>query len=145
AEANGVELGRVSGMAPGARLAVYKACWGFADDPNSGCATTDVVAAIDQAVGDGVDVINLSIGGSSTSFVDPVQLAFLVAAEAGVFAATSAGNTGRLGGSTVEHNSPWVTTVGIATHDRRYKAAVLLSDGTRFNGVSLDDKGVASN
>ena len=52
------------------------------------------MAAIDQAVADGVDVINFSISGSRTSFLDPVEVAFLFAADAGVFVAASAGNAG---------------------------------------------------
>ena len=57
-------------------------------------ATEDIVAAIDDAVADGVDVINYSISGSQTFVVDPVELAFLGAADAGVFVAASAGNSG---------------------------------------------------
>jgi len=144
AESGGVKLGRISGMAPGARLAVYKACWGYEDDPGAGCATVDSVAAIDQAVADGVDVINFSVGGSLTSFIDPIEFAFLLAADAGVFVATSAGNEGRQGASTVAHISPWVTSVGIATHDRRYEAAAIFESGARFNGSSLDDRGLSN-
>jgi subtilisin family serine protease len=144
AETGGVRLGLISGMAPAARLAVYKACWGYVDDPNGGCSIVDTVAAIDQAVADGVDVINFSVAGSLTSFVDPVEFAFLIAADAGIFVATSAGNEGRLGPSTVQHISPWVTTVGHGTHDRRYKAAVVFANGTRFEGKSLDDTGAES-
>jgi hypothetical protein len=62
AEMFGRSYGTISGMAPRARIAAYKACW------PGGCATTDLVAAIDAAVGDGVDVINFSIGdGNPTS------------------------------------------------------------------------------
>jgi hypothetical protein len=101
----------------------------------------DSVAAIDQAVADGVDVINFSLEGSLSSVVDPVELAFLTAADAGVFVATSAGNDGRQAPSTVQHNSPWVTTVGIATHDRQYEADVVFENGRRFTGASVDDTG----
>ena len=90
---NGNSLGLVSGMAPRARIAVYKVCWGI-EVGIAGCATSDSVAAIDQAVSDGVDVINFSISGSTTSFLDPVEVAFLFAADAGVFVAASAGNNG---------------------------------------------------
>ena len=68
---NGEFQGLISGVAPRARLATYKVCW---DGPNpdvttdDGCASADSAAAIDQAVADGVDVINFSIGGSSNSF-----------------------------------------------------------------------------
>ncbi len=43
---------------------------------------------------DGVDVINFSISGTQTNFRDPVEIAFLFAADAGVFVAASAGNSG---------------------------------------------------
>ncbi len=119
---NGNSLGLVSGMAPRARIAVYKVCWGI-EVGIAGCATSDSVAAIDQAVADGVDVINFSISGSTTSFLDPVEVAFLFAADAGVFVAASAGNNGP-GASTVAHNSPWLATVAAGTHDRVYVATV---------------------
>jgi subtilisin family serine protease len=78
---NGQQVGTASGMAPRARIAAYKVCWG------GGCFSTDSVAAIDQAVADGVDVLNFSISGSITSSVGPVEVAFLFAADAGVFVA----------------------------------------------------------
>ncbi|HYG94858.1 MAG TPA: S8 family serine peptidase, partial [Nocardioides sp.] len=52
-------LGRFSGVAPQARIASYKACWSAPDPRDDGCATADLVAAIDQATADGVDVLNL--------------------------------------------------------------------------------------
>ena len=113
--------GTISGIAPRARIAAYKVCWGVGGTANAGCFTTDSVAAIDQAVADGVDVINFSISGSRTNFRDPVEIAFLFAADAGVFVATSAGNSGPAE-STVAHPSPWVTTVAAGTHDRNYDA-----------------------
>ena len=89
---NGNLLGNGTGMAPNARIAVYKALW------NTGASatgtTSDLVAAIDDAVADGVDVINYSISGSLNSDVDPVEVAFFNAATAGVFVAASAGNSG---------------------------------------------------
>jgi subtilisin family serine protease len=83
----GIPRGTISGIAPRARVVAYRAC------ALQGCFTSDTSAAIDQAVADGVDVINYSIGGgaSLTGFDD---IAFLFAADAGVFAAVSAGNEG---------------------------------------------------
>ena len=126
-------LGRISGMAPRARIAAYKVCWGNHDQ--GGCFNSDSVAAIDQAVADGVDVINFSISGTSTNFLDPVEVAFLFAADAGVFVATSAGNDGP-GSSTVAHPSPWVTTVAAGTHNRDGQGSVTLG-GTTYNGASV--------
>ncbi len=131
---NGDALGVISGMAPRARIAVYKVCWGIS--PEGGCFSSDSVAAIDQAVADGVDVINFSISGTSTNFLDPVEVAFLFAADAGVFVAASAGNDGP-DASTVAHPSPWLTTVAAGTHDRAYVAATTLGDGSTFDGTSL--------
>ena len=86
-------FGSISGIAPHARIAMYKALWEVAPGQGSGY-TTDLVAAIDQAVADGVDVINYSISGTSTNFRDPVEISFLYAAAAGIFVAESAGNSG---------------------------------------------------
>lgn len=115
----------ISGIAPRARIAAYKVCWGYGGE--GGCADSDSVAAIDQAVADGVDVINFSISGTSTNFRDAVEIAFLYAADAGVFVAASAGNSGPTA-STVAHPSPWITTVAAGTHNRTGKATVSLGD-----------------
>lgn len=130
---DGRVVGDASGMAPAARLAVYKALWDQGTGSGSG-TTVDLVAAINAAVADGVDVINYSISGSTSSFVDPVELAFLNAANAGVFVAASAGNSGPTA-STVAHNSPWITTVAASTHDRGYDKSVTLGNGTTYAGA----------
>jgi hypothetical protein len=128
-------LGKTNGIAPRARIAAYKVCW--ADQPTGGgCFGSDSVAAIDQAVADGVDVINFSISGTQTNFLDPVEVAFLYAANAGVFVAASAGNSGPTSG-TVAHPSPWLTTVAAGTHNRDGAGSVTLGDGTTYNGASL--------
>src|SRR5665648_216683 len=97
-------------MAPRARISMYKALWSNEDGSQSSGFSVDLVAAIDQAVADGVDVINYSISGSTTSFDTAVSISFLFATRAGVFVASSAGNEGPVE-STVAHNSPWQTTV----------------------------------
>ncbi|MGD2078514.1 MAG: S8 family serine peptidase, partial [Chloroflexota bacterium] len=139
AEVSGIDLGSVSGMAPRARISAYKALWDTGAGSSNGCSI-DLVAAIDQAVADGVDVINYSISGSTTSVANSVELAFLFAADAGVFVATSAGNSGP-GASTVAHNAPWTTTVAAGTHDRYYAGEVTLGDGSVYEGASIDSSG----
>jgi Subtilase family/Fibronectin type-III domain/Peptidase inhibitor I9/PA domain len=126
-------FGSISGIAPRARISAYKVCWGRAD---GGCFNTDSVAAIDQAVADGVDVINFSISGTSTNFLDPVEVAFLFAADAGVFVAASAGNAGPTT-STVAHPSPWITTVAAGTHNRDGRGSVRLGNGVTYSGASV--------
>ena len=128
-------FGNMSGIAPRARIAAYKVCW--ATEPlGGGCFGSDSVAAIDQAVADGVDVINFSISGSRTNFRDAVEIAFLFAADAGIFVATSAGNSGPAS-STVAHPGPWLTTVAAGTHNRDGQGSVTLGNGVTYNGASV--------
>lgn len=127
-------LGSINGIAPRARIAAYKVCW--ADQPTGGgCFSSDSVAAIDQAVADGVDVINFSISGSSTNFRDPVEIAFLFAADAGVFVAASAGNAGTTG--SVAHPGPWLTTVAAGTHNRNGVGSTTLGNAATYAGASF--------
>ncbi len=127
-------FGSVSGIAPRARIAAYKVCW--ETGAGGSCFTTDSVAAIDQAVADGVDVINFSISGSRTNFRDPVEIAFLFAADAGVFVAASAGNSGPTT-STVAHPGPWLTTVAAGTHNRNGVGSTTLGNGVTYTGASF--------
>jgi hypothetical protein len=87
-------------------------------------------------VADGVDVINFSISGSRTNFRDPVEIAFLFAADAGIFVAASAGNSGPAI-STVAHPGPWLTTVAAGTHNRNGQGSVTLGNGVTYSGASV--------
>ena len=118
AAVEGVGLGTISGVAPAAKVAAYKACY-VGPDPlvtdDDICALSDLISAIDQAVADGVDVINYSIGGgAATTVLAPDDVAFLNAAAAGVFVAVSAGNDGP-DAVTTDHASPWYTSVAAST------------------------------
>jgi hypothetical protein len=127
-------FGNVSGMAPRARIAMYKVCW--EDEGDGGCANSDSVMAIDQAVADGVDVINFSISGTRTNYLDAVEVAYLFAADAGVFVATSAGNNGPPA-TTVAHISPWLAATAAGTHNRSGTAKAILGNGAEYTGASL--------
>lgn len=113
-----VKFGTVSGVAPAAKVAMYKACYEGPDPAvttDDICALSDLVAAIDAAVADGVDVINYSIGGgAATSVLEPDDIAFFNAAAAGIFVSVSAGNSGP-DYTTADHASPWYTTVAAST------------------------------
>ena len=109
---------RISGVAPHANIISYKGC---ITTPAIGtCLTPETDAAIDQAVADGVDVINFSIGGpAGDPWSDSGALGFLAAQAAGIFVATSAGNDGPKAatlGSPAD--APWLTSVAASTHDR---------------------------
>ncbi len=128
-------FGSVNGIAPRARISAYKVCW---DNGAGGCGANsgDSVAAIDQAVADGVDVINYSISGTQTNYLDSVEVAYLFAADAGVFVATSAGNSGPTA-STVAHISPWLAAVAAGTHNRSGSTTITLGNGATYTGASL--------
>ncbi len=124
----GLPRGRVSGMAPGARIIAYRVCL------DRGCYSSDSVSAIEQAVIDGVDVINFSISGGADPFSDPVELAFLDAYAAGIDVNASAGNSGP-GPGTAEHAGPWVTTVGASYGPSAFMTSLQLraSDGATLS------------
>jgi minor extracellular serine protease Vpr len=121
------DLGTFSGAAPDARIAVYKACWIAPDPVDDGCATADLVAAIDRATADGVDVLTLAVTGSPT--LDAVDRALLGAAESDVVVAAAAGN-----GATTGHSQTWVTTVGTSTGPAR-RGELALEDGSVVRGT----------
>ncbi|RYR74834.1 hypothetical protein Ahy_A02g009542 isoform A [Arachis hypogaea] len=127
----GYAAGVAAGMAPKARLAVYKVCW------TGGCYDSDILAAFDAAVSDGVDVASLSVGGVVVPYhLDVIAIGAYGAASAGVFVSASAGNGGP-GGLTVTNVAPWVTTVGAGTIDRDFPAHVKLGNGRVIAGASL--------
>jgi subtilisin family serine protease len=133
----GSSLGTLSGVAPRAHVAAYKACGPL------GCYDSDLVAAINRAISDGVDVINYSIGPTSVYLEDPYvsldDLAFLDAYRAGVFVATSAGNSGPAG-NTVNHLGGWTATVAASTNDRTFVNTLKLKakgGSLKVNGVSV--------
>lgn len=127
----GYARGVAAGMAPKARLAAYKVCW------NAGCYDSDILAAFDAAVADGVDVISLSVGGVVVPYhLDAIAIGAFGASDAGIFVSASAGNGGP-GGLTVTNVAPWVTTVGAGTIDRDFPADVKLGNGKTIPGVSI--------
>lgn len=115
----GVATGPLAGVAPHASIVAYDVC-GMAG--RSLCSLTTILQAIDQAVADGVEVINFSIGGfAANPWSDAEALALLGALEAGTLAAVAAGNAGPDPASiTAPANAPWVLSVGAASHGRRF-------------------------
>ncbi|PKH41890.1 pre-peptidase C-terminal domain-containing protein [Nocardioides alpinus] len=144
ASVEGRTFGNVSGMAPAAKIAAYKVCFSDLDPDTGGCYTSSTLSAVDDAIADGVDVINYSISGATDTVVDAVEYAFLGAADAGIFVAASAGNSGPTA-STVAHNSPWLTTVAASTHVN-YENTVVLGapSNAKFKGASITDQTVPS-
>ncbi|VAI61652.1 unnamed protein product [Triticum turgidum subsp. durum] len=123
--------GRAVGAAPGARIAVYKACW-------KGCASSDTLAAFDEAIADGVDVISASLGTMKARkfYKDTTAVGAFHAVSKGIVVSASAGNSGP-GESTVVNVAPWFLTVGASTINREFPADVVLGNGETFTGTSL--------
>lgn len=112
----GTRIAQVSGIAPRARIAVYKACWVKPGESRASCTTADLARAIDDAVADGVDIINYSVGSLETDLTAPDDLALLNAVEAGVLSIVAAGNDGpQLGTIGSPSSAPWVLTVAAST------------------------------
>jgi subtilisin family serine protease len=128
----GVERGPDCGIAPGARVIMYRVCLA------QGCFSSDSVSAVQQAITDGVNVINFSISGGAQPYTDPVELAFLDATNAGISVNASAGNSGP-GAGTSDHGGPWTTTVAASTGPREFGSVLhLTADG----GATFDKAGV---
>ncbi|VFQ83349.1 unnamed protein product [Cuscuta campestris] len=132
----GQQFGNASGMAPRAHIAVYKALY-----KSFGGFAADVVAAIDQAAEDGVDIISLSITPNRrppgiATFFNPIDMALLSAVKVGIFVVQAAGNTGPSPNS-ISSFSPWIFTVGASTHDRIYTNSILLGNNLTISGVGL--------
>lgn len=138
----GRSFGSTSGIAPASKLAIYKVCWED-DNPNTGgCYSSSAIRAVEQAVLDGVDVLNYSISGPTSTTTDPVSLAFLSAVSAGIFVAVSAGNSGPAAG-TVEHGAPWLATAAATSFSEELQGTVEFSDGSKYRGASIMNAQVA--
>lgn len=123
--------GTAAGMAPHAHLAIYKVC------TRGRCSIVDVLAGLDAAVMDRVDVLSFSLGLSSGPFqYDPIAMATFKAMEKGIFVSCAAGNTGPAPGS-ISNEFPWVLTVAAGTMDRKIRASVKLGNRKEFDGESL--------
>jgi subtilisin family serine protease len=118
----GTRVARIGGIAPRTRIAVYKACWLEPGGTRGTCATSDLVRAIDDAVADGVDIINYSVGSLSETDLDaPDDLALLDALDAGVLTVVAAGNDGpQLDTIGSPSSAPWVLTTAASTQDGEF-------------------------
>ncbi|CAI8589752.1 unnamed protein product [Vicia faba] len=127
----GYAAGTARGMAPQARVAVYKVCW------TDGCFASDILAGMDRAIQDGVDVLSLSLGGGSAPyFHDTIAIGAFAAVGRGIFVSASAGNSGPTRAS-LANVAPWIMTVGAGTLDRDFPAYATLGNKKQFSGVSL--------
>ncbi|CAH9133520.1 unnamed protein product [Cuscuta epithymum] len=124
--------GEARGGAPQSRIAIYKACW------NSGCYDADLLAAFDDAIGDGVDVVSLSLGPDAPQvdyFNDAISVGSFHAVSHGIAVVASAGNQGFQGSAT--NLAPWIITVAATSTDRDFTSHILFGNGVNLTGESL--------
>ncbi|MQL80046.1 hypothetical protein Taro_012488 [Colocasia esculenta] len=127
----GEALGTTLGMAPRTHLAIYKVC------NDEGCVESDILAAMDAAVDDGVDVLLLSIGGVSIPFyADDIAIGAFGDIEKEVFVSCATGNAGPFS-KMLSNEAPWILTVAASTMDRSIRAFVKLDNGVVLNGELL--------
>lgn len=133
----GTRIGEISGIAPRARIAVYKACWLEPGETRATCSNSDLARAIDDAVADGVDIINYSIGSTETELTAPDDIALLNALDAGVLSIVAAGNDGPANFTIGSPGSaPWVLTVGASTQTgTRYEQAIEITEPASQSGL----------
>ena len=120
----GLAAGTTKGGSPESRLAIYKVCNGF-------CSGSAILAAFDDAISDGVDVLSLSLGG----FPDPepdlktdvIAIGAFHAVERGIVVVCAAGNSGPKR-STLTNDAPWILTVAATTIDREFQSNIVLGN-----------------
>ncbi|KAL6275761.1 hypothetical protein ACE6H2_019362 [Prunus campanulata] len=128
----GLAQGTARGGVPSARIAAYKVC-----APT--CMAHNILAAFDDAINDGVDIITISIGLGFMADVygDAISIGAFHAMENGILTTNSAGNNGPLDG-TVSSPAPWILTVAASSIDRRIIDKVFFGIGTTVVGNSVN-------
>ncbi|XP_059307020.1 subtilisin-like protease SBT4.15 [Lycium ferocissimum] len=132
ASLNGLAKGIARGGVPSARIAAYKACWSM------GCSDSDILAAFDAAIADGVDFISLSVGGGSRDFFDDsIAIGAFHALKKGILTSCAGGNSGPDLGS-IENVAPWIFTVAASSIDRQFETDAKLGNGVQISGISIN-------
>ncbi|KAG9443997.1 hypothetical protein H6P81_015337 [Aristolochia fimbriata] len=127
----GYGAGTSKGMAPRSRIAAYKV--GYLE----GIVASDIMAGIDAAISDGVDVISVSLGLSDIPLhEDPIAIASYAAMKKGILVVSPAGNRGpRVG--LLHNGAPWLLTVGASDVDRKFAGTITLGNGVSVVGESM--------
>ncbi|KAI3940229.1 hypothetical protein MKW98_027083 [Papaver atlanticum] len=124
----GIASGTARGGMPSARLAIYKTCW------PAGCTDADILAAFDDAISDGVDIISISLSSSPELFDDALSIGSFHAFKKNILVSTSAGNTGDF----TTKVAPWLLTVAASSIDREFNSNVQLGNSKILKGNSIN-------
>lgn len=122
--------GTARGGVPSARIAVYKVCW------SDTCPGSDILAAFDDAIADGVDIISISIGsqGPGDYTEDAISVGAFHAMKHGIITSAGAGNEGP-SFNTTSNNAPWLLTVGASSIDRKFVNKVKLGSNKTYKVI----------
>ncbi|CAJ1975308.1 unnamed protein product [Sphenostylis stenocarpa] len=130
----GLGPGNAKGGSPKSRLAIYKVC-SFA------CEGSAIMAAFDDAIADGVDVLSLSLGQfpvrNPDLLTDVISIGAFHAMESGIVVVCAAGNEGS-SPYTVVNDSPWILTVAASSIDRDFQSYLVLGDHTIIKGRAIN-------
>ncbi|KAK8615275.1 hypothetical protein V6N13_069052 [Hibiscus sabdariffa] len=128
----GLAEGTARGGVPSARIAAYKVC-------NKGCTSQNILAAFDDAIADGVDILTVSLGSyfATVFYVDAIAIGAFHAAEKGILVVQSAGNSGPVA-RRVASVAPWMLSVAASTTDRSFIDRVVLGNGKTLTGFSVN-------
>ncbi|XP_052201846.1 subtilisin-like protease SBT5.6 [Diospyros lotus] len=133
----GFARGTATGGAPLARVAMYKVCWAM---PKGGdtCFDEDMLAAFDDAIHDGVDVLSVSIGGHDPTPYnnDSISIGALHALKNNIVVSCSAGNDGPAA-ATLTNPAPWIITVAASSVDRSFVGPLFLGNGRKIMGQTV--------
>ncbi|GAU24959.1 hypothetical protein TSUD_311940 [Trifolium subterraneum] len=131
----GLATGTAKGGSPESRLAIYKVCY------NHGCLGSSILAAFDDAISDGVNVLSISLGGDPDPepdlTEDVIAIGAFHAVEHGILVVCSAGNAGPRY-STVTNDAPWILTVGATTIDRSLQSNIVLGNNKVVKGEAIN-------
>ncbi|KAI8000960.1 Subtilisin-like protease SBT5.6 [Camellia lanceoleosa] len=136
----GFAYGTASGGAPLVRLAIYKTCWPIPGQPKSDgitCQKDDMLAGIDDAIADGVQVLSISIGSNQSNpyTQDGIAIGALHLLR-NIVVACSAGNSGPTP-STVTNVAPWIITVAASSIDRVFPSPLVLGNQMKIQGQTV--------
>ncbi|CAN7121975.1 unnamed protein product [Brassica rapa subsp. narinosa] len=120
----GLGNGTMRGGVPASRIVSYKVCTWL------GCSSDSILAAFDDAIADGVDIISISVnmGYPSPFEEDPVAIGSFHAIAKGILTVNSAGNNGPEP-KTLESVAPWILTVAASNTNRAFLTKVVLGNG----------------
>src|SRR5713101_7064137 len=126
----------LSGVAPKAFLGNYNVFPG----QTANATSHDIAQAIEDAVKDGMDVINMSLGGGINGFQDQLTVASDRAAKAGVVVAIAAGNSGP-GVNTVESPGQAADAITACASTNNHFFGILLTVAATTFGAAVGDFG----